>query len=218
MTRIGLLVLGVLAAVGFASIVLVIVPDVMLRAVPEPEPLEPYSPVERRGREVYIANGCYYCHSQQVRDASFTVDVERGWGDRPTVPADYVYDDPHLLGTMRTGPDLINVGIRLPDPQWHLIHLYNPRAVVEWSIMPAFPFLFAERDPADVEDDDVVVPVRGEFAPEGDVVVATEDALALVAYLLSLQRSYALPTVEGARGQALPPPDGDGRRGVNTMP
>lgn len=216
MTRTWLLVLGVLATVGFASIVLVIVPEIMLVRVPEPEPLEPYTAAERRGREVYVENGCYYCHSQQVRDPAFTTDVERGWGDRPTVPADYVYDDPHLLGTMRTGPDLINVGIRLPDPQWHLIHLYDPRALIEWSIMPAFPFLFEEKDPEDVDEDDVVVPVRGEFAPAGKTVVATADAIALVEYLLSLQRSYPVPTAEGARGQ--PPEAAADARGVNTMP
>ncbi|MFW6078964.1 MAG: cbb3-type cytochrome c oxidase subunit II, partial [Gemmatimonadota bacterium] len=120
MTRVWLLALGVVATLAFAAIVLVVIPNAMLVSVPVPEALEPYSREEARGREIYIANGCFYCHSQQVRDPSFTTDVERGWGDRPTVPADYVYDRPHLLGTMRTGPDLINVGIRLPDPQWHL--------------------------------------------------------------------------------------------------
>ncbi len=66
-----------------------------------------------RGREVYIANGCLYCHSQQVRDNIWSTDEARGWG-RPSVSGDYYYDNPHLLGTMRTGPDLINVGVRQP--------------------------------------------------------------------------------------------------------
>lgn len=199
MTRIWLVVMGVIATVGFAAIVLVLLPRAMLVEIEPAEALEAYSRTELRGRQVYIANGCYYCHSQQIRDLSFTTDAERGWGDRATVPADYARDRPALLGTMRTGPDLINVGTRLPDPMWHLIHLYNPRAVVEWSIMPAFPFLFEERDPADVGADDVVVPVRGEYAPEGRVVVATDDALALVDYLLSLRRGYPVPGSPEAR-------------------
>lgn len=193
MTRIGLLVIGVIATVGFAAIVLVGLPNLMLVRVEAPPELKPYTASERRGREVYIANGCVYCHSQQIRSASFTTDVLRGWGARPSVPADYVYDRPHLLGTMRTGPDLLNVGARLPDRTWHLIHLYDPRALIEWSIMPAFPYLFEEKAPDAVALDDVVVPVRGPRAPEGRVVVATPDALALVDYLLSLRRDYPLP-------------------------
>jgi cytochrome c oxidase cbb3-type subunit 2 len=145
MTRTWLLVLGALATVGFAVIVLVAIPSLMLVEVPRPPQLEPYTPEQARGRAVYIANGCIYCHTQQVRDPAFTSDVERGWGPRPSVPADYVYDRPNLLGTMRTGPDLLNVGSRLPDANWHLLHLYQPRAVVPWSIMPSFRFLFDVR-------------------------------------------------------------------------
>lgn len=219
MTRIWLLVFGVIATIGFATIVLVVVPDLVLVNVPVPAELAPYSPSEARGRQVYIANGCIYCHSQQLRDATFTTDVLRGWGDRANVPADYVYDFPHLLGTMRTGPDLINVGIRLPDPDWHLIHLYDPRALVEWSIMPAYPFLFEEKDSAAVRPDDRVVPVRGPRAPRGKVVVAKPDALALVDYLLSLKRTYPVPEMQtpgtGAEGTRAAREDG---RSVNTMP
>ncbi|HEX6939295.1 MAG TPA: cbb3-type cytochrome c oxidase subunit II [Longimicrobiales bacterium] len=202
-----LLILGVMATIGFAAVVLVGIPHALFLQVPVPEGLAPYTDSALRGREVYIANGCVYCHSQQIRDAAFTTDVLRGWGDRATVPSDYVYDRPHLLGTMRTGPDLTNVGARLPDANWHLIHLYDPRAVVEWSIMPAFPFLFELKDPADVAPDDRIVPVRGDRAPEGKVVVATPDALALVDYLLSLRHDYPVPAGAGSRG---PGPAGPG--------
>lgn len=200
MTRVWLLVIGVVATVSFAGIVLVGIPHVVLLQVPVPAELAPYSESELRGREVYIANGCLYCHSQQVRDDAFTTDVQRGWGDRPSVPSDYIYDAPHLLGTMRTGPDLINVGLRLPSREWHLLHLYNPRALVEWSIMPAYPYLFEEKRPDDVAPDDVVIPIEGRYAPEGRVVVATQDAIALVDYLLSLRRGYPVPGQEGAAG------------------
>ncbi|MEZ4425324.1 MAG: cbb3-type cytochrome c oxidase subunit II [Gemmatimonadota bacterium] len=204
MTRTWLLVLGALATVAFAALVLVGLPRVVLTDVPVPRQLLPAPGPQgeararsiARGREVYIENGCVYCHSQQVRDPSFTSDLQRGWGNRATVPADYVLDSPHLLGTMRTGPDLINVGQRLPDPEWHLIHLYDPRALVEWSIMPAFPYLFEERSADDVGQQERVVPVTGPRAPAGRVVVARPDALALVDYLLSLQRTYPLPDAE----------------------
>lgn len=195
MTRTWLLVLGALATIGFATLVLVAVPQLMLVHVTASKQLAPYTPEQARGRQVYIENGCVYCHSQQVRDAAFTTDIGRGWGSRATVPADYVYDRPHLLGTMRTGPDLINVGARLPDPNWHLVHLYNPRTVVPWSIMPSFRFLFEERAPGSggVRPGERVVPVQGPHAPRGKVVVSTPDALALVAYLLSLKRDYPVP-------------------------
>lgn len=207
MSRTWLLLLGAAATVGFAAIVLVGIPQVMLVKIVAPPELAAYTDVEARGRAVYIANGCVYCHSQQIRDPAFTTDVELGWGSRASVPADYAYDRPHLLGTMRTGPDLINVGERLPSESWHLIHLYNPRALVSWSIMPSFPYLFEEREPGDVRPGDVVVPVQPPHAPAGKVVVATRDAQALVAYLLSLRRTYPVPAADtgAARGMSRMP-------------
>ena len=199
MTRVWLLLVGAFAALSFAIVLLVLVPRAMLMRVEAPPELKRYSASELQGRHVYIANGCLYCHSQQVRDPAFTSDVDRGWGSRPTVPADYVYDQPHLLGTSRTGPDLINVGQRLPDRNWQLIHLYDPRAVVAWSIMPRFPFLFEEKAPGAVRPGDVVVVIPGPRAPKDRVVVAKPEAIALVDYLLSLKRSYPVPTVAHAR-------------------
>lgn len=191
MTRISVLLLGALAAVIFALIILIILPTTLMAEVPRPAGLRPYTSQELRGREVYIANGCVYCHSQQLRDRHFTVDVARGWGTRSSVPADYVYDSPHLMGTMRTGPDLFNVGIRLPDPQWQLLHLYQPRAVVPWSIMPSHPFLFQHKESAVPGDQVLALPPQ--FAPASGVIVATPDAKALVAYLLALKHDYPAP-------------------------
>ena len=199
MTRVWLLLVGAFAALSFAIVLLVLVPRAMLMRVEAPPELKRYTASELEGRRVYIANGCLYCHSQQVRDPAFTSDVDRGWGSRPTVPADYVYDQPHLLGTSRTGPDLINVGQRLPDRNWQLIHLYDPRAVVGWSIMPRFPFLFEEKAPGAVQPGDRVVVIPGPRAPKGRVVVAKPEAIALVDYLLSLKRSYPVPPVAHAR-------------------
>src|SRR3546814_20662406 len=75
-------------------------------------------------------------------------DAQRGWG-RAAVASDYVYDSPHQLGTMRTGPDLLNVGARLPSRAWHLTHIYQPRPIFGWSIMPAYPYLFSVQETAD---------------------------------------------------------------------
>jgi cytochrome c oxidase cbb3-type subunit 2 len=213
MTRAWLLILGALATLGFAVTALVVLPRVALIGVRAAPQLPPYSATQAVGRAVYTANGCVYCHSQQVRDPAFTTDIERGWGPRATVPADYVYDHPHLLGTMRTGPDLINVGQRLPDANWQLVHLYNPRSVTPWSIMPGFPFLFDLKPRAAVGPGDRVVPVTGvHAAPPGSVIVARPEALALVDYLLSLKRAYPVPApVNDAAAGVM-------TRGVHTMP
>ena len=193
MTRISLLALGAFAIMAGAICLLVLVPQAMLADVQPPPELQPYTERQLAGREVYIANGCVYCHSQQVRDPTFTNDVDRGWGARATVPADYVYDRPHLLGTMRTGPDLINVGQRLPGVDWHLIHLYDPRSLVEWSIMPAYPYLFERRQPSEVRPGDHVVRIPGPRAPQGVTIVAKPEAIALADYLISLKRQYPVP-------------------------
>lgn len=197
MIRLVLLLLGAVALLIFAAVVLVVVPVASLEHPAASPELKPYSSMAARGREVYIREGCVYCHSQQVRDPAFTNDARRGWG-RPSVPTDYVYDEPHLLGTMRTGPDLINVAVRLPDRGWHLMHLYQPRLVAAWSVMPSFRYLFEIKDQAAAGEEVVQLPPGA--APAGKVVVATADAVALVDYLLSLDRSFppALP----------PPPEG----------
>ncbi len=202
MARGALVGLGAFAIMASAITLLVIVPATMLRHVKPPPGLQPYTPRQLVGRHVYIQNGCIYCHSQQIRDPAFTTDVDRGWGSRATVPEDYVYDRPHLLGTMRTGPDLINVGQRLPDMDWQLIHLYDPRALAEWSIMPAFPYLFEEKRPQDVRPGDHVVKIPGARAPRGVVVVATPEALALADYLISLKRQYPVPDSARATDRA----------------
>jgi cytochrome c oxidase cbb3-type subunit 2 len=146
----------------------------------------PYTETELKGRHVYIENGCVYCHSQQVRDPSAGADKFFGWG-RASLPSDYIYDKPHLLGTMRTGPDLSNIGSRQPSRDWQLLHLYNPRMLVGWSIMPRFPFLF-EVKTADT------APVPGAVALPGTPktwLIPSEQAEDLVAYLLSLKRDRA---------------------------
>ena len=106
---------GAMVTLGIAVSALIVMPYIQVSDVKPPEGLKPYTSAQLRGRNVYIANGCVYCHSQQPRDRSFApADAERGWG-RVSVPGDYYYDNPHLLGSMRTGPDLFNIGVRQPS-------------------------------------------------------------------------------------------------------
>lgn len=158
---------------------------------------------ERRGLAIYVAEGCLYCHTQQVRP----LPVDKPFG-RPSAPGDYARLRPQdlwrmtpaLLGTERTGPDLSNVAARQPSDTWNYIHLYNPRAVVKASVMQAYPWFFVIRETPGTGE--VVVPVPPEFAPRRGKVVATQAAMDLVAYLLSLKQT-PLPgstTPEGTVG------------------
>nr|MBV6629573.1 cbb3-type cytochrome c oxidase subunit II [Oceanococcus sp. HetDA_MAG_MS8] len=177
----------------YATLLLVVMPTVQIRAgITPPEGLAPYTKAEQRGRDLYVSLGCVYCHSQQPRDPKQAPDGARGWG-RPSVPADYYYDEPHLLGTMRTGPDLLNIGARQPSVDWHLTHLYQPRAVVPGSTMPAYPFLFDLTDV--VVADDKVVKLPEDYQPVGATVVARPGAMDLVAYLKSLDRTYPVSEI-----------------------
>ncbi len=185
--RLWMFIAGALATLFLGWAALVGVPGIQIAAIPPQPGLRPYTHEEAHGREVYIREGCMYCHSQQTRPEGFGADQARRWG-RPSVPGDYFYDQPHLLGTMRTGPDLLNIGARQPSRAWHLSHLYNPRLVVKQSIMPPFPWLFEVK--SSVGPNDVIVDVP---APEkGTYVVANQDALDLVSYLLSLNRTYTV--------------------------
>lgn len=146
------------------------------------------------GQRVYAANGCIYCHSQQVRWAPLSTDIEKGLGPRQTVARDYIRAQPAFLGTMRTGPDLSNIGVRQPDVNWHHQHLYEPKTVTSWSIMPSFRFLYRMQKIEGQPSQDAVKGLRGPHAPPaGYEVVPSDDAKALVTYLLSLKRNYPLP-------------------------
>lgn len=150
---------------------------------------------EMEGKKIYIANGCVACHSQQVRN----VDMDKMFGTRPGIAADYATskrtdfwrNTATLMGTERTGPDLSNIGNRQPSLSWHLLHLYQPRAVVQRSIMPAYPWLFEEK--TEIGPGDVEVKLPAAFSPaDGKKIVAGKEALRLVAYLQSL-RQVPLP-------------------------
>lgn len=190
---------GGMAMLGIATGALVVIPYMTVRDVPPSPGLKPYTAAELRGRAQYVANGCVYCHSQQPRARSFAPDFQRGWG-RASVAGDYAYDRPHLLGTMRTGPDLLNVGARQPSREWHLGHLYQPRAYVPASIMPSYPYLFEARD--QVQAGEVAVGIPPGWGPPGKrYVVAKQEALDLVTYLLALDRTYPVIDAPAAPGE-----------------
>jgi cytochrome c oxidase cbb3-type subunit 2 len=114
-----------------------IVPLYFQRSTTEPVAgLKPYAPLALAGRDIYVREGCYNCHSQMIRP--FRAETER-YGHY-SVAGEFVYDRPFQWGSKRTGPDLARVGGRYSD-EWHRIHLNNPRDVVPESNMPSYPWL-----------------------------------------------------------------------------
>ncbi|MDQ3142065.1 MAG: cytochrome c [Bacteroidota bacterium] len=151
------------------------------------------------GKLIYISEGCVGCHSQQVRN----VDMDRMFGSRPGMAADYAHiertsvwqNTATLMGTERTGPDLTDIGNRQSSSDWHLMHLYNPRIVMAQSIMPAYKWLFEIKEHPDKTDYIVQVPDNFMHGKTGKVV-ATNEALQLVAYLKSLKQ---VPLPDGTK-------------------
>ncbi|HCA15583.1 MAG TPA: cytochrome-c oxidase [Alcaligenes faecalis] len=186
------LIVGSMVTLSLATAAMIVVPFLQLKDEPAPDGLSPYTSQELRGRAVYRGNGCITCHTQQPSTTGAGVaDASRGWG-RASVAGDYHYDDPPLLGTMRTGPDLFNIGVRQPSQDWHLGHLYDPRAYSPGSNMPPYRFLFEAKDPDQVQPNERVVSLPPDVAPAGKVVVALPEALDLVVYLQSLKRVYPI--------------------------
>lgn len=219
----------------------------------------------REGMEVYRANGCQYCHTEQVHQTGTAFDVvlmeagtnqpaliqalvlvreglpetdarqflsglpqvvcrdfakdeadaavkrlsvgmakaqvwvfptgpeiARGWGKRHSVAEDYLFDYPVMLGSRRVGPDLANVGARLPDPNWHFLHLYAPSLEATNSTMPPYRFLFEKRRIERVPSPDALVLPEKLAPPPGYEIVPSPNARTLVAYLLSLRADAPL--------------------------
>ena len=217
----------------------------------------------RQGLEIYRANGCAYCHTQQLQQKGTLVnvvltevgktpnavadvlndqhlgtfsapslavglpkpvlsnasidaatilasllkkagataqlhlvptgsDIERGWGARRSVAHDFLFDRTVMLGSQRVGPDLADVGTRRPDANWQLMHLYAPRSVTEKSPMPEYRFLFERKKIGSKPSPDALA-LPKEFAPPaGYEIVPKPEAVALVAYLQSLQTDTPL--------------------------
>ena len=174
------------------SLLMGVLPGIELSQTPPGPGVEPLTPLQAEGRDVYVANGCSYCHTQQVRP----LPQDKIFG-RPSAPGDFAFQTPELLGSERTGPDLTNVGVRQPSTVWQFIHLYNPRAVVPESVMPAFDWMFKVVDQAPAGEAPVPLPTA--YAPAHGVVVPNHQAEALVAYLLALKQP-ALPEIGSSDG------------------
>ena len=115
--------------------------------------LKDYTESEQRGRAIYVREGCWYCHTQQIRTLEADT-VRYGWRgvDAPiSVPGEYTRDKPHLLGTRRIGPDLARVGGKY-DKSWHKTHFNNPRDLVPGSVMPPFPWIVTGNGGQDLDD------------------------------------------------------------------
>jgi len=198
------------------------------------------------GLQVYRANGCAACHTEQVRQTGTACnvvlmdggknpvavtnlissliltnltkedadkvsdkitaaggksethiiatgpDITRGWGMRQGVAEDYLYDQPVQLGGLRAGPDLANIGVRDPDANWQLTHLYAPSVVVKGSTMPPFRYLFELRQTGPAPSPDALQFPKEFTLPAGYEVVPTPEARQLAAYLLSLRANAPL--------------------------
>jgi len=161
-----LLIILVILVVAVGGLV-EIVPLYFQKSVTEPVAgLKPYSPLQLTGRDVYVREGCYNCHSQMVRP--FRAEVER-YGHY-SVAGEFVYDHPFQWGSKRTGPDLHRVGGRYSD-EWHRLHLNDPRSLVPESNMPAYPWL--AKSAANAEDIEAKMrALRRVGVPYGDKEIA----------------------------------------------
>ena len=186
--NIGLMAVLVAVVIAIGGLV-EIVPLMFQAQVIEPAPgVKPYPPLELAGRDVYVREGCYNCHSQMIR--TLASEVQR-YGHY-SVAGESVYDRPFQWGSKRTGPDLARVGGRYSD-DWHRVHLVNPRNVVPESNMPGFPWLAQNK----LSADDIAAHMRGlarlgdpytqaDFDGAAAAVNGKTEMDALIAYLQGL--------------------------------
>jgi cytochrome c oxidase cbb3-type subunit II len=181
----GLMIVLIIVAISFGGLV-EIVPLFFQKSTTEPVAgLKPYTALQLSGRDVYIREGCYNCHSQMIRP--FRAETER-YGHY-SVAGEFVYDHPFQWGSKRTGPDLARVGGRYSD-DWHRVHLMNPRDLVPESNMPAYAWLAT----AQVDADGVPAKMRAlrkvgvpyteeDIAKAAEAVKGKTELDALIAYL-----------------------------------
>ncbi|MGD9945112.1 MAG: cytochrome-c oxidase, cbb3-type subunit II [Burkholderiaceae bacterium] len=186
--NIGLMIVLIVITISIGGLV-EIVPLYFQKSTTEPVAgLKPHSPLELTGRDSYVREGCYNCHSQMIRP--FRAETER-YGHY-SVAGEFVYDRPFQWGSKRTGPDLARVGGRYSD-EWHRVHLLNPRDLVPESNMPAYPWLAATpADAATIRKKMEVLRTLGHPYSDEDIAAAPEalkgrtEMDALIAYLQGL--------------------------------
>ena len=196
--KVAFLIVFILLVVS-VGLLIEVVPLFGSKSVTEPAPgLRPYNALELAGRDIYIREGCYNCHSQMIRP--FRAETER-YGHY-SVGGESVYDHPFQWGSKRTGPDLARVGGRYSD-SWHELHMDNPRSVVPESVMPAFPWLKRNKVNVDATVRHmktlkvVGVPYTDEDFAQAKELMTNEDGSpkteldAMIAYLQSLGHALA---------------------------
>jgi len=152
-----ILLIGILIVISIGGLVEIAPLFYLKSTIEKVDGVRPYTPLELAGRNIYIREGCYLCHSQMIR--SLRDEVER-YGHY-SLAAESMYDHPFQWGSKRTGPDIARVGGKYSD-DWHRDHLKNPRAVVPVSIMPSYPWLFAnELDYTHIQSDMKVLAFQG---------------------------------------------------------
>lgn len=189
--RVGLLAILIAIAISFGGLVEIVPLYFASAATPAAPGIEPYTALELEGRDVYIREGCYNCHSQMVR----SLQSETARYGHYSLAGESIYDHPFQFGSKRTGPDLARVGGRYTD-EWHRIHLINPRNVVPESNMPGFPWLARNTiDPAMTPKKMRVLRKVGvpytdaQIAAASDAVKGKTEMDALIAYLQVLGRA-----------------------------
>jgi len=165
-----ILVIGILVVVAIGGLVEISPLFYLESTIEKVKGMRPYTPLELAGRDIYVREGCYNCHSQMIRP--LRDEVER-YGHY-SLAAESMYDHPFQWGSKRTGPDLARVGGRYSD-EWHRAHMADPRSVVPESIMPGYPFL-AQRP---LEAEDIAAHLRANRAvgvPYTDEMIASAQA------------------------------------------
>jgi cytochrome c oxidase cbb3-type subunit 2 len=143
-----LLIIGILLVIAIGGIVEIAPLFYLKSTIEKVEGMRPYTPLELVGRNIYIREGCYLCHSQMIRT---TRDEVERYGHY-SLAAESMYDHPFQWGSKRTGPDLARVGGKYSD-EWHVAHLVDPRSLVPQSVMPGYPFLAStELEPGSIAE------------------------------------------------------------------
>jgi cytochrome c oxidase cbb3-type subunit I/II len=218
--RLGLFAIASTIAIAIGGIVEIVPMFTVAAGPPALAGVTPYTPLEVAGRDIYIREGCYTCHSQMVRPMRAELLRYGEWSRS----GEYAFDHPFLLGSRRIGPDLQRVGGKYPDA-WHYEHMRDPRSTSPGSVMPPYPWLLRDRvDPADITasvralrrvgvpyTDDQVAGVPAQMAAQGQEIVArlagssiqTEpdrEIVALIAYLQRLGKDGKAAIAAGEGG------------------
>jgi len=178
-----ILLIGILVVVSIGGLIEIAPLFWLGSTIEKVKGMRPYTPLELTGRDIYIREGCYVCHSQMIR--TLRDEVER-YGHY-SLAAESMYDHPFQWGSKRTGPDLARVGGKYSD-EWHVAHMTNPRAVVPESIMPGYGFMAGrELDLSDIDDRLKALRLAG--VPYTDEMIENAEADL---------RAQAAPNAEGA--------------------